>query len=239
MHLRLKPGVIVVDKREERSGIPSLLRELGISVRYEMLEVGDYLLPGDILVERKSARDFISSLLDGRLFDQSSNLISSSSNPTIIVEGDLKNALKHFEKPMAIWGALASLGYDFKITLFYTPDVGETAALLAAISKRKIGGKEEVYLKPKKKTGGLEDLQLSIVASLPGVGTARARKLLEGFRTIKAIFNADPAQLSRIGNLPYETSVKICDLINSEYRGGKPESQSKIDYFDDERARTN
>ncbi|HDD56756.1 MAG TPA: hypothetical protein ENG18_01900, partial [Nitrososphaeria archaeon] len=53
MHLRLKPGVIVVDKREERSGIPSLLRELGISVRYEMLEVGDYLLPGDILVERK------------------------------------------------------------------------------------------------------------------------------------------------------------------------------------------
>ena len=201
MHLRLKPGVIVVDKREERSGIPSLLRELGISVRYEMLEVGDYLLPGDILVERKSARDFISSLLDGRLFDQSSNL-----------------------------------GYDFKITLFYTPDVEETAALLAAISKRKTGGKEEVYLKPKKKSGGLEDLQLSIVASLPGVGTARARKLLEGFRTIKAIFNADPAQLSRIGNLPYETSVKICDLINSEYRGGKPESQSKIDYFDDGRA---
>jgi len=233
MHLRLKPGVIVVDRREERSGVPALLRELGVSVRYEVLEVGDYLLPGDVLVERKSARDFISSLLDGRLFDQSSNLISSSNNPTIIVEGDLGKAVKHFENPMAIWGALASLGYDFKITLFYTSDIEGTAALLAAISKRKIEGKEEIYLKPKRKGGGLEDLQLSIVASLPGVGPARAKKLLEGFRTVKAIFNANPAQLSRIGDLPYEISVKIYDLINSEYPVGRSEPQSKIDYFDE------
>ena len=233
MALRLKPGVVIVDKREERSGIADFLRKLGLSVRYEVLEVGDYLLPGDILVERKTVSDFISSLLDGRLFDQAANLISSTKNPTMIIEGDMKKALRRFENPNAVWGALASIGYDFKITLFHTSDIEETAALLAAISRRKRSEKEEVYLKPKKKRGELEELQLSIAASLPGIGPARAKKLLEGFRTLRALFNADPSELSRIGGIPHETAVKIYDLINAEYGATSSGTQSKIDHFRD------
>ena len=105
MALRLKPGVIIVDKREERSGIAEFLRRLGLSVRYEVLEVGDYLLPGDVLVERKTVSDLISSLLDGRLFDQAANLVSVTKNPTMVIEGDMKNALGKFENPNAVWGA--------------------------------------------------------------------------------------------------------------------------------------
>ena len=156
MSLRLRPGVVVVDKREEKSGVPEHLLELGVSVRLEFLEVGDYLLPGDVLVERKTARDFLSSLIDGRLFEQAANLASSSENPTLIIEGDLSEALERFGRGEAFWGALASLGYDFKLTLLYTPGSMETAELLAAISKRKREKREEVYLKPRRKRGSLE-----------------------------------------------------------------------------------
>jgi len=233
MALRLKPGIIIVDKREERSGVPEILKSLGISVRYEVLEIGDYLLPGDVLVERKSAGDFISSLLDGRLFDQSASLVSASGNPTMIVEGDVKKALEKFGNPMAVWGALASIGYDFKITLFHTSSIEETAMLLAAISKRKESRREEIYLKPKKKKGSLEELQISIIASLPGVGPARAKSLLEGFKTVRAVFNADPGQLTRIGKLPYEASLKIYSIVNSEYKARSSNAQSKIEYFEE------
>ena len=183
-------------------------------------------------MERKSAGDFISSLLDGRLFDQSASLASASGNPTMIVEGDVKAALRKFGNPMAIWGALASIGYDFRITLFHTSDTEETAMLLAAISKKRESGREEIYLKSKKNKGSLEERQISIIASLPGIGAVRAKNLLEGFRTVRAIFNADPGQLTRIGKLSYETSLKIYRIVNSEYKAESSNTQSKIEHFE-------
>lgn len=220
-----------MDKREERSGVPAHLAELGVSVRLEHLEVGDYVLPGDVVVERKTARDFVSSLIDGRLFEQASNLASASQNPTIVVEGGLREALEWFGREEAFWGALASLGYDFRLTIFYTPGVRETAKLLAAISKRRKGEGEGVYLKPRRKRGSVEELQLAIVASLPGVGAARARRLLERLGSVRAVFNAEPRELARFGGIPYETSKEIYRLINSEYPGRSREGQEKINHF--------
>lgn len=230
MMLRLKPGVVVIDKREEKSGIPKMLSKLGVSLRYELLEVGDYLLPGDILIERKEVGDFLSSLLDGRLFDQVFNLVRVSENPTILIEGDLSKILMKFENRAAIWGAIASLGYDFKLTLFYTPSPEETANLIATISKRS-PKKEEYHLKPKRKKADLRELQLSIVASLPGVGVVRARKLLENLGTVRAVFNADAGQLSRFGGIPYEISLKIFKLLNMRYGVEAEGEQEKIDNF--------
>ncbi|OYT68175.1 MAG: hypothetical protein B6U65_00235 [Candidatus Wolframiiraptor sp. EX4484-121] len=230
MMLRLKPGVVVVDKREERSGVPRMLSRLGISLRYELLEVGDYLLPGDILIERKEVGDFLSSLLDGRLFDQASNLVEASENPTILIEGDFSRVFARFENRAAVWGAVASLGYDFKITLLYTPSPEETANLIAMISKR-TPSREEIHLKPKKKRADIHELQLNIVASLPGVGAARAKRLLEKLGTIRAVFSADAGQLSRLGGIPYETSLKIFKLLNTRYGEEAERRQEKIDDF--------
>ena len=230
MTLRLRPGVVVVDKREEKSGVPRMLSRLGISLRYEFLEVGDYLLPGDILIERKEVGDFLSSLLDGRLFDQAANLVKASENPTILIEGDFSRIFARFENRAAIWGAIASLGYDFKITLLYTPSPEETANLIAMVSKRS-QSKEEIHLKPKRKRVSIRELQLNIVASLPGVGVARAKKLLEKLGTVRAVFNADAGQLSRLGGIPYETSLKIFKLLNTRYGVEAGGRQERIDDF--------
>jgi len=228
--LRLKPGTVVVDKREMRSGVPKILLGLGISLRYELLEVGDYLLPGDILIERKEAGDFLSSLLDGRLFDQASNLARVSENPTILIEGDFSKILARFENRAAIWGAIASLGYDFKITLLHTPSPEETANLIAVISKRK-PRREEYRLKPKRKGADIRELQLNIVASLPGVGAVRAERLLKRLGTVRAVFSADASQLSRFGGIPYKTSLRIFKLLNTRYGVEAEECRERIDDF--------
>jgi len=233
MMLRLRPGVVVVDKREEKSGVPKILLKLGVSLRYEFLEVGDYLLPGDILIERKEVGDFLSSLLDGRLFDQASNLVKVSENPTILIEGDFSKIFARFENKAAIWGAIASLGYDFKLTLLYTPSPEETANLIAIISKRS-PKREEYHLKPKRKRADINELQLNIVASLPGVGVVRAKRLLEKLGTVRAVFSADVGQLSRLGGIPYETSLKIFKLLNTRYGAEAREEQEKIDDFGQE-----
>jgi DNA excision repair protein ERCC-4 len=61
---------IVVDERERKSGIPDLLRAVGINIEMKTLQIGDYIVAPETVVERKSIKDLISSVFDGRLFDQ-------------------------------------------------------------------------------------------------------------------------------------------------------------------------
>jgi len=61
---------MVIDERERKSGIPDLLKQVGVKVEMTNLPVGDYIVAPETVVERKSVHDFISSVFDGRLFDQ-------------------------------------------------------------------------------------------------------------------------------------------------------------------------
>jgi len=61
---------IIVDERERKSGIPNLLKKVGINMEIKTLPIGDYIVAPETVVERKSLHDFVSSVFDGRLFDQ-------------------------------------------------------------------------------------------------------------------------------------------------------------------------
>lgn len=226
-----KPGIVIVDRREEKSTVPSLLMRRGLSVRFDMLEVGDYALTGDILIERKTVNDFISSILDGRLFDQALNLSKASNNPTFIIEGDIKNGLIYFENVNAFWGALASLTYDFKQTVFFTNSPEDTATLITVIAKRKKGKEEDIWVKPKRKKATLNELQMLVLTSLPGVGPKTAKRLLKTLGSLREVFNAEPNVLSTVGRIPAERSLKIYELINAKYKEDRGNQQSKIDRF--------
>jgi DNA excision repair protein ERCC-4 len=58
---------VVVDVREFRSTLPSLLHAAKLLVIPATLTVGDYILSPDICVERKSIPDLVSSFNSGRL----------------------------------------------------------------------------------------------------------------------------------------------------------------------------
>ena len=53
---------VIVDMREFRSELPSLLHKRGIDIDPVTLEVGDYILTPEICVERKSISDLIGKL---------------------------------------------------------------------------------------------------------------------------------------------------------------------------------
>ena len=56
---------VIVDMREFRSELPSLLHKRGIDIDPVTLEVGDYILTPDICVERKSISDLIGTYILG------------------------------------------------------------------------------------------------------------------------------------------------------------------------------
>lgn len=80
------PPTVVVDVREFRSALPSLLHGKSMVVVPCQLTVGDYILTPDIAVERKSVRDLFSSFRNGRLYNQAETLLQYYKNPALLIE---------------------------------------------------------------------------------------------------------------------------------------------------------
>ncbi|CAF0719433.1 unnamed protein product [Adineta steineri] len=83
---------IIVDMREFRSELPSLIWKRGIDIEPVTLEVGDYILTPDVCVERKSVSDLIGSLNNGRLYQQALQMTRFYKKPMLLIEFDQKQA---------------------------------------------------------------------------------------------------------------------------------------------------
>lgn len=83
-----QPPRVVVDVREFRSSLPSLLHGRNMIIVPCMLTVGDYILSPTICVERKSISDLIGSFKDGRLYSQAETMFQHYKNPMLLIEFD-------------------------------------------------------------------------------------------------------------------------------------------------------
>jgi DNA excision repair protein ERCC-4 len=83
-----QPPRVVVDVREFRSSLPSLLHGRSMVIVPCMLTVGDYILSPNICVERKSIKDLISSFKDGRLYNQAETMLLHYKSPMLLIEFD-------------------------------------------------------------------------------------------------------------------------------------------------------
>ena len=82
------PPTVVVDVREFRSALPSLLHGRSMVVVPCQLTVGDYVLSPTICIERKSIQDLIQSFKSGRLFNQAETMLQHYKNPMLLIEFD-------------------------------------------------------------------------------------------------------------------------------------------------------
>ncbi|KAH6888106.1 hypothetical protein B0T10DRAFT_442252 [Thelonectria olida] len=83
-----QPPRVVVDVREFRSSLPSLLHGRSMVIVPCMLTVGDYVLSPNICIERKSISDLISSFKDGRLYNQAETMFQHYKNAMLLIEFD-------------------------------------------------------------------------------------------------------------------------------------------------------
>ncbi|HXX05804.1 MAG TPA: ERCC4 domain-containing protein [Candidatus Bathyarchaeia archaeon] len=218
---------IVVDERERKSGIPDLLKGIGVKVELKNLPIGDYIVASETVVERKSIYDFISSVFDGRLFDQCNRLKEHYDNPAIIIEGNIDEIDKITENPLVFYGAISSVVLDFKIPVIPTPNASSTAKLLVAMCARQ-GQMKGPFLKKIKKSGNINNQQLSILCSLPGVGEKLATRMLEKFGSPNNSLNASVADLAKIQGMGDARAQKIRKILDAKTRSDKKTGQKTL-----------
>ena len=60
---------IIVDDREVPGGVLSVIEEMDdVAAEMKRMSLGDYVIDGRLLVERKTIQDLATSIKDGRLF---------------------------------------------------------------------------------------------------------------------------------------------------------------------------
>lgn len=221
-HLR-----IIVDERERKSGIPELLKSVGLNLEMKTLPIGDYIVGPETIVERKSIRDLMASVFDGRLFDQCSRLKEHFENPIVLMEGNVDEIEEIAENPLIFYGAISTVVLDFKIPVIPTPSAVHTAKLLVSMCSRKESHKGP-YLKKIKKSSDIERQQLSVLCSLPGIGDKFAVRMLEKFGTPLKVLTATTADLAKVEGLGEARAKKIKNMLDSKSKHLKKSDQKTL-----------
>ena len=197
-----------------------MLESMGVGVTLRVLEVGDYVVSDRVGIERKTADDFVDSLVgaERNIFAQLKDLARSYERPILILEGrDLYARQVH---PNAIRGALASIAVDFGVAIIPTADEDETVSVIAAIARREQqarGGAPQAHGKKTHRT--LKEQQEYLVSSIPGVGNAVAKNLLRHFGSVERVFAATEEELKVVALVGPKTAERIRELVGGEYKG--------------------
>jgi len=218
---------IIVDEREKKSGIPDLLKSVGLNLEMKTLPIGDYIVAPETIVERKSIRDLMASVFDGRLFDQCTRLKEHFEHPVVLMEGNVDEIEEITENPLIFYGAISNVVLDFKIPVIPTPSATHTAKLLVSMCSRKDASKGP-FLKKIKKSSDLERQQLSSLCSLPGVGEKFAVRMLEKFGTPLKVFTATTAELAKVEGLGEARAKKIKKVLDTKSKHLKKSNQKTL-----------
>jgi len=231
-------NMITIDHREANSTLPAMLKLHGHEVSMEHLTVGDIRISDRILIERKSARDLVDSLIDGRLMHQARRLCSAAPRPLIIVESNETQRVH----PNAVHGAMAWITLDLGLPVIMTGSPEQTARFVSIAAKRETRVLDllmsHVRRKPKDAeksaisaasveimsiiNGEADEGQLSkrwsnevliqrakILAELPGIGTATAKKIMAVAGDIMGLCTMSEYELTQIEGV---SSIQAKDL---------------------------
>ena len=220
---------IVVDERERNSNIPELLKNAGAVIDFTQLKVGDYVVSSETAVERKTVRDLISSIYDGRLFVQCSDLVKYYQKPLLVVQGNIAELAEssgdmedidvklHAERMPIAYDALITIAMEFRIPTIHTPSAEQTAQLLVTLVNRSLreGKATGPLLRKIKKENPINIQQLSVLASLPGVGEKLAARMLKKFHTPIRALNASSAELATIPGFGLTRAERVRKVLNT------------------------
>ncbi len=211
-----KPTIIVDQRERNKELLSRLAQHAGIEMK--TLEIGDYLISGKVCVERKTVHDLESSVISGRIFDQSERLKAAYEKPLVIVEGDISKI--RLERK-AVSGAILSLYIRYGIPFMFSRDAEETADLLYMLAKWE-QTTEWPQVSPKRGRRARTNAQFQeyIIGNIPDIGPKIARSLLLRFGSIKAISEATVEELRCVDKIGPKKAEKIFEIMNSKYSEG-------------------
>ena len=188
---------LIIDHRETK--LKELFDKKKEFIEYEskQLDIADIVVSKDVAIERKEGFDFISSIIDNRLFEQLLRLKETYPNPILILEGLNDEVFENTGMRLSsIYGALSFISYKLAIAIIPTRNLEDTAIVIERIAYREQVKDDMPLLSrraPKEMT--VEDRRAFIIEGFVDIGPKKAKLLIKKFKTpfgvIKAIKNTE------------------------------------------------
>jgi len=186
------------------------LRELpGVDVEVRRLPCGDFLVGEQFTVERKTLRDFASSIIDGRVFRQASAIGRNPRRGVLVLEGSSADLPAVGVQREALQGALIHLSVFRGLAVLRARDAAETARLLVYLGRQAQQFASGSLPRPGYRPKGKRARQLFLLQGLPGVGPERAARLLERFGSVQAVTAASADELAEVDGFGETTATRI------------------------------
>ena len=151
---------VVIDSREKNrvQSASKYYKEQGLEIEIAELPVGDYVFDDKVCFEFKLISDFISSIQDGRLYNQTVNMSENYNHHFIILHGDLYTRhkclamTKHY-RPVTIYQYLASIASLNRWTTVietYNPTIEESYHRMLVQANKCLSSKPLIKKFPRK-----------------------------------------------------------------------------------------
>jgi DNA excision repair protein ERCC-4 len=222
-----EPPRVVVDVREFRSSLPSLLHARNMQVVPCTLTVGDYVLTPKLCVERKSLKDLISSFSDGRLYNQAETMLQHYESPMLLIEFEAQKAfmLDPFADISSTGSGPSQAGLDLqsklvllcisfpKLRIIWSSSPYQTAEIFEELKKQQ---DEPDPLKAVQiglengedpETRTFNQTPQDMLRAVPGVTNKNISRLIIGFDNVQDVANAEEDTIA--GMIGKESARKI------------------------------
>ncbi|KAI1315066.1 hypothetical protein EDD11_001359 [Mortierella claussenii] len=211
---------IVVDSREFRSSLPSILHSQGMILDPCTITVGDYVLSPNICVERKSISDLISSFASGRLYTQAEAMTVHYTHPVLLIEFDQdksftlqdKSEIRNDIAVTELSSKLVLLTIAFPtLRLIWSSSVHATVEIFEDLKRSEdepdvalaqaIGVDQEQEIE-----SAFNLTPQDILRSLPGITSKNYKQIMNNVESIRELAEMDVSQLAGLlGEGPAQT----------------------------------
>ncbi len=218
-----QPTQLLVDCREPDDIIAALKEVPNLDVDVAQLKVGDYVVPGRLIIERKTSADLAASLTrpEQRLLAQAMAMCEAGCQGLVLIEGGAYAQTR--VSLAAVTGALTHLTLVDGIPVIETIDKRHSVYTIVKCVRHALYGRG--YLRglrpsaPKRaQLGEARSGPSYVLQGISGISAAKAQALLEAFGTLRAVAAADPKTLKQVKGIGPELCRRVHAAFNTDVR---------------------
>ena len=217
--------LVRIDSREKHSikSATQYFKEQKLDVSVEELLIGDYVFDDKVCYEFKTISDFIASIQDGRVFNQSIEMAENYDYSFVVIHGDMATrskciAMSRNYREVNLFqyiGAISSLNRYVTVLQVYSPFIRESYFTMMKQAQKCLQNKPIVKKIPKKHKNPAFNYLCYCVY---GINTRKAQNIVEHCQldTLQDLMNITINDLTSIDGIGPKTAENIINSI-----GGK------------------
>lgn len=215
---------VVVDEREKRSGLHKTFeRHDDVDEVYtEMLDVGDVIVNGKVVFERKDVGDFVQSIQNRRLENQIQSMYDmfGPENSYVVIEGDMADfeELRYSNfSPKSARGYVASISARWQCVPLFTGNQDRLVDVVTRVSRKHFETTKRVVRDPTSSpSNGSDDFFARTVLQLSGVGSSKIEPLRERYSSVAELSEATVPELKEVDGIGNKTAKTIIEQFGGD-----------------------